>query len=105
VISHKSSIIFDVKTGYTALSIKMTTGGGPEIPKFGVLKKTILRNLWFSKGDNFKFTFFFSPRQVISDSPSIILDVKTNEKALSIKMTPGVGPNSRHLGVFKKAIL
>jgi len=69
VISDSPSIILDVKTGQKALYIEMTSGGGPEIPKFGVFKKAILQNVWVSKGDNFKFMFFFSPRQVISDSP------------------------------------
>ena len=55
----------------------MTSGGRPEIPNPGYLKKAMLRNLWFSKGGNFKFMFVFFPRRVISDSPSIILDDKT----------------------------
>ena len=59
VISDSPSIILDVKTGKKALSIKITSGGGPEIPKSGVSKKAMLQNLWFSKGDNFKFIYFF----------------------------------------------
>ena len=39
VIVHSTSIILDVKTGKNIISIKMTSGGGPEISKFGVLIK------------------------------------------------------------------
>ena len=64
----------------------MTSGCGPEIPKCGGFEKAMLRNVWFSKGDNSQLMFFFSPRRVIPDSPSSILDVEIDYNALSIKM-------------------
>ena len=59
MISDSPSIILDVKTAKNALSTKRTSGGRPEIPKFGVSKKAMLRNVWFSKGDTFRFMYLF----------------------------------------------
>ena len=105
VILDSSNIILDVKTGQNALSIEMTSGGGPEIPKFGVFKKAMLQNSVFSKENNSKFLYLYLSTLGYFRLSKYHTLCKTGQNALSIQMTSGCGPEIPKFGVFEKAML